>query len=195
MKTPGRIIVIVGPMFAGKTTKLIGELKKAQGKNLKTVVFKSPFDNRYSKSKVVSHAGESVPALILPVDASCTKVLNSAAEKYDVIGIDEGQFWADAEGFVDSLNKLAFDSKIIYVSMLNKDHAGKPLRLSRELIPIADEVLSLNAKCAVCGNESASLTQRLIPMKSNAKLEDMVGGAETYQPRCRNCFELNKNVV
>ena len=65
----------------------------------------------------------------------------------DVIGIDEAQFWQGTKGFSNTLHELVFDSKTVYVSMLNKNSDGFPFETSKELIPLADRVYVLQAKC------------------------------------------------
>lgn len=183
----GKLIVITGPMFAGKTTKLLCEIQKAHKSKKKVILFKSAIDNRYSEVDVVSHNGARFPAKTLPEGPACIKVLNEAAKEYDIIGIDEGHFWDDTKRLADTLNNLAFNSKSIYVAMLNRKSDGTPFNLSKDLLPFADHVHFINSKCATCG-KSATFTQRVTPYKTINGEISYVGGKEDYEARCRKCF-------
>ena len=127
-------------------------LLEARKRDKKAVLFKSGIDNRYSESEVVTHDGAKLPALILPDDERCIPVLRKAAEEYDIIGIDEGQFWENTKGLVDELNRLASNSKSIYVSMLNRKRKGKLFDIGHALVASADQIYALQSKCWKCGD-------------------------------------------
>lgn len=187
MPKTGKIIVITGPMFAGKTTRLLKEIQKARNGNKKAVLFKSGIDNRYSESEVVTHDGARLPAMILPDDERCIPVLRKAAEEYDIIGIDEGQFWDGTEGLAMELNKLASQSKSIYISMLNRKKDYELFGIGKEILACADQIYTLQSKCWKCGSK-ASFTQRITPWPKSNRMADFVGGAKDYQPICRLCL-------
>ncbi len=187
MKKTGKLIIITGPMFAGKTTTLIKVVQKALDSGKKTILFRSAIDNRYSTSEVVSHNGARLPGVILPNGEECIKTLNEAAKDHDIIAIDEGHFWQDAEGFSDALDELAFNSKSVYVALLDRKSNGKPFKVASELMPLADNILHLEAKCVKCGDK-ATFTQRIINGKENFGGNILVGGQEAYEARCRSCF-------
>ncbi len=186
MENP-KLIVITGPMFAGKTTMLIEEAKKAAYANRKIVLFRSEIDNRYSISEVVSHDGVKLSAVTLPRGEECIKTLKEAANDYEIIFIDEGHFWKDTKGFAQALDEIVYMSRTVYVAMLNKDIDGLPFGISKELVPLADNVHTLEAKCVKCGNV-ATFTQRVVDGVENFEDKFMPGGSNLYQARCRNCF-------
>ena len=187
MGNVGRLIVITGPMFAGKTTRLIEELKR-EALNRKVILFKSQMDNRKSAADVVTHDGISMPAVVLPNGEECTKVLRQAAREYEVIGIDEGQFWKASPRFPETLEEIVSkNSRTVYVALLNKRADGKPFDISMKLLPLADKVYSLEAKCSKCAG-AATLTQRLVDGKEAFGEEFVVGGSERYEARCREHF-------
>ncbi len=192
MVEAGKLIVITGPMFSGKTTKLISEISKARKKNLRAVVLKSAIDTRYSRSDVVSHDGLKLPAMVLPDGEACIPVLRRIACDYDVIGIDEGHFWDGVPGLAAALDDLAFDSKIIYVSMLNRKNMGTSFDIGEKLLPLADHIYSLGAHCSQCGRKAA-FTQRITNYRTGGK-QKFVGGAGDYEPRCRTHFMRQKLV-
>ncbi len=187
MKTRGGLIVITGPMFSGKTTRLIKDLNKLK-KTKRVVLFKSVIDNRYSSSDVVSHDGTKAPASLLPKGEEGIAALKQAASDYDVIGIDEAHFWEDTKGFAQALNELAFQSKTVYVSMLSRSSDdGTALEIAKDILPLADNIYLLNSKCSVCSIR-ASFTKRTTPYKMVDGKPSYVGGAEDYETRCRGCF-------
>ena len=98
---PGRIEVVCGSMFSGKTEELIRRLKRARIARQQVMIFKPCVDTRYSEEKVVSHDHNSIGST--PVTDSNT--ILKAAQGYDVIGIDEAQFFDD--GIVNVCNLLA----------------------------------------------------------------------------------------
>ncbi len=183
----GKLVIITGPMFAGKTTRLLKEISKARTGKKKAVLFKSGIDNRYADQEVVTHDGERLPAFILPEGEQCIPTLRKAAEEYDIIGIDEGQFWDGTKGFASELNRLAFQSKSVYVSMLNRKKDEELFNIGKELLACADHVHTLHSKCWKCGRK-ASFTQRITPWPSSNRMADFVGGAKDYQPICRICL-------
>lgn len=182
----GKLILITGPMFAGKTTKLLNEISSAMKKKKKTILFKSAVDNRYSKTDVVSHDGLRLDAKILPEGKKCAVVLRRAAQKYDVIGIDEGHFWEDTEGLAQVLSDISKDS-VVYVSMLNRNSInGDRFNLAKNLAASADNVHLINSKCAKCAKK-ATFTQRVAKYQNYSNAA-MVGGSESYEARCQKCF-------
>ena len=185
----GRLFVITGPMFAGKTTMLINMLSGAVKENKKVVLFKSQVDDRYSISDVVTHDGLTFSAYLLPTGRECIGRLYEAADKNDVIGIDEGQFWHGTEGFCDALDRIAFMGKEIYISLLNRDAMGEPFTVATEIIPKADGVQVLHSKCSRCGGK-ASLTQRVKDGVEQFGKQMQIGGNDIYEARCRKCFVM-----
>lgn len=187
MGNKGRLIVITGPMFAGKTTLLLKELAN-QAAGRKTILFKSDMDNRRSISDVVTHDGISMPAVILPNGDQCAKVLRQAAIDYEVIGIDEGQFWKDSAKFCETIDEIVSEqSRTVYVALLNRRADGKPFDVSSRLLPLADRVHLLEASCSKCAGP-ATMTQRLVNGLEVFGEEFVVGGSEKYEARCREHF-------
>lgn len=168
-------------MFSGKTEELIRRLKRAKIAKLKVGVFKPAFDKRYHAEDIVSHNENSIGAV--PVETA--SILLVAASAYDVIGIDECQFF-DA-GIVEVLNKLADQGKRIIVSGLDTDYQAKPFGAMPAIMAIAEYVTKLQAICVVCG-AAASRTYR----KSMDTEQALLGEADLYEARCRSCYELGE---
>ena len=172
----GKIELIIGPMFSGKSTRLIGLIRKYTYKAKKTIMIKFFADKRYTdKSEVVTHD-------FLKYDSIDCKNLRDHFEKlknYDVIGIDEGQFFPD---LVEVCEELALMKKTIIVAALNGDFRMEPFPVIAKLISKADKIKLLKAYCFNC-HKDAKYTLRIV--QSNETV--LIGAGEAYKPACREC--------
>jgi len=182
----GSIECICGGMFSGKSEELIRRVRRAAYGKQKVQVFKPMIDNRYDVDSVVSHDGKSIEAR--PIEWS-KDILNLVEEDTDVVAIDEIQFFDDS--IVTVVKILADRGKRVIFAGLDMDFRGEPFHPVPELMAIAESVTKLNAICVICGNP-ASRTQRLIDGKPAAYTDPviMVGAAESYEARCRDCHEV-----
>ena len=137
----GRIEVICGSMFSGKTEELIRRLKRASFAKQRVEIFKPSIDTRYSEEKVVSHDSNSIQST--PVDSSGSILLFTS--EIDVVGIDEAQFFD--EGLVDVCNELANNGVRVIIAGLDMDYKGIPFGPIPALCAIADEVTKVHAIC------------------------------------------------
>jgi len=186
----GWIEVICGSMFSGKSEELIRRVRRAQFAKQKIAVFKPAIDNRYSEEAVVSHNGTTVIAN--PISTS-QDIWEHVSDEYDVIGIDEAQFFDD--GIIETVQSLANHGFRVIVAGLDQDFRGIPFGPMPQLMAIAEHVTKLQAVCTVCGSP-ASRTQRLINGEP-AAFDDpiiLVGASEAYEPRCRHHHEVPNGV-
>lgn len=177
-KHRGRIEVICGSMFSGKTEELIRRLRRAEFANQRVEIFKPAVDTRYSNDEVVSHEGHSLRST--PVESSQTLLL--MAGNVDVVGIDEAQFFDD--GLTDACNRLASHGVRVIVAGLDMDYTGRPFGPMPALMAVAEHVTKVHAICVRCG-DPAQYSHRL---KADPRLV-MLGEKESYEPLCRHCFE------
>lgn len=175
----GWIEVITGCMFSGKSEELIRRLRRAIIARQRVQVFKPALDDRYSATEVVSHSRWRLEAERI---ARAEEILERLNPRTEVVGIDEAQFFDSA--LVGVCNHLANLGKRVIVAGLDMDFRGQPFGPMPELLAIAEEVEKMHAICARCG-APASYTQRLTP----AQEQVLVGAADTYEARCRHCFE------
>ena len=172
----GKIELILGPMFSGKSTRLIGLIRKYTYKAKKTIMIKFFADKRYTeKSEVVTHD-------LLKYDSIDCKNLGDHFEKiknYDVIGIDEGQFFPD---LVEICEKLALMKKTVIIAALNGDFRMEPFPVVAKIISKADKIKLLKAYCFNC-HKDAHYTLRIV--QSNETV--LIGAGEAYKPACREC--------
>ncbi|MDE2950264.1 MAG: thymidine kinase [Chloroflexota bacterium] len=183
----GRIEVICGSMFCGKTEELIRRVRRAIIAKQKIKVFKPSLDDRYGIQNITSHTGQTVAALPV-LDSS--EILQFANAGTTVVAVDEAQFF-DA-GIVGVVQELVdkFNIRVI-IAGLDLDFRGQPFGAMPQLLSIAEEVVKLHAICVVCG-ENASRTQRLVngaPASYNDPII-MVGAQESYEARCRLHHEV-----
>jgi thymidine kinase len=184
--TKGRIELICGSMFSGKTEELIRRLRRAVIAKQNVQVFKPLIDQRYGIGRVTSHNGVDFEAR--PVD-SARAILGAIRPETTVVAIDEVQFFDS--GIVDVCEELAEAGKRVICAGLDMDFRGLPFGSIPDLMARAEQVSKLHAICVVCGEE-ASRTQRLIEGRP-AAFDDpvvMVGASEVYEARCRECHAV-----
>ena len=182
----GRIEVICGSMFSGKSEELIRRIRRAEIAKQKTQVFKPSLDNRFGMATVNSHDGRAKDAAAIENPA---QILGSLELDTTVVGIDESQFFDDS--LVDICRGLASRDVRVIVAGLDLDFRAEPFGPMPALIAQAETVDKLHAICVVCGEE-ASRSQRLINGVP-ANYDDpviLVGAHEAYEARCRHCHEV-----
>ncbi len=178
MMRAGRIEVICGSMFSGKTEELIRRMKRAQFARQKVEIFKPSIDTRYSDEDVVSHDGLSIDST--PVDNSSSILL--LGSNCDVIGIDEAQFFDD--NLVKVCNELARRGLRVIVAGLDMDFRGVPFGPMPALCAVADDVTKVHAICMRCG-ALAYVSYRKIHNEKRV----LLGEVNEYEPLCRSCYQ------
>lgn len=182
----GWIEVVCGSMFSGKTEELIRRVTRALFARQSIQAFKPRIDNRYDRSKIVSHGAVSIEAVAV---ANSDSLLRRVEAGTQVVAIDEAQFF-DNE-IVVITQQLANRGIRVIAAGLDMDFRGEPFGPMPILMSQAEEVSKLHAICVVCGEE-ASRTQRLVD-GSPARYDDpvvIVGASEMYEARCREHHEV-----
>ena len=174
---PGRIEVVCGSMFSGKTEELIRRLRRAKFAKQKVEIFKPAIDVRYSEEDVVSHDQNHI--LSTPIDSSASILL--LANDIDVVGIDEAQFLD--MGLVDVCNDLANRGVRVIIAGLDMDYRGVPFGPMPALCAIADDVTKVHAICVRCGN-LAYVSHRKVQNDKRV----LLGETAEYEPLCRECY-------
>ena len=176
---PGRIEVVCGSMFSGKTEELIRRLRRAKFAKQRVEIFKPAIDVRYSEEDVVSHDQNHI--LSTPIESSASILLLSS--DIDVIGIDEAQFF-DA-GLPDVCNELANRGIRVIIAGLDMDYKGVPFGPMPALCAIADDVTKVHAICVKCGN-LAYVSHRTVAGDRRI----LLGETQEYEPLCRECYQV-----
>jgi thymidine kinase len=197
-----RLEVIVGPMFSGKTERLIARLHRAQYARKRVRIIKPAHDTRtqgYIASRAVSPEGGSdltgqLPAMMVRNARDFAKA--AQADDYDVLAVDEAQFFPldtplkDALGWFgravrDLMRARAKTDLRIIVAGLDMDFAEAPFGPMPGLMAMADTVEKLTGVCMICGSDGGYISHRIVP--GDAQL--VVGDTGEYQVRCRACYE------
>lgn len=186
----GRLEVITGPMFAGKTEELLRRVERARIARKKVLLFKPEIDVRYSATEVVTHNGRHLPCIPLPVSLDeggfFARVPPEQFQAAEVFAFDEAHFFGPS--FPGICEALVAQGKRVIVAGLDLNFRAEPFGPMPALLALADEVLKLAAVCTICG-APATRTQRLVGGKpALAGPEVLIGGLETYEPRCREHF-------
>lgn len=193
----GRLEVVCGSMFSGKTEELMRRLKRAEYAKQHVITIKHHIDKRKNQGAtcIISHEGRerfafAVGQNSVPLD----KILELADHHVDVVGIDEVQFFSNE--IIAIICALIQAGKRVIVAGLDLDFRGEPFGIMPILMSIADEVIKLKAICVQCGQD-AHYTQRLID-GNPARYEDsviLVGAEELYEARCRDCFQIDRSAL
>jgi len=142
------------------------------------MVIKYMGDTRYFEKKATTHDKVSMSALVCGERLST--ISDAVVDRYDVIGIDEGQFFLD---IVEWCRTWSDRGKIIVVAALDATYERKAFGNILGLIPIAEYVEKLTAVCMVCAGH-ASFTTRT----SNDTVTKVIAGADKYVAMCRACY-------
>jgi thymidine kinase len=180
----GWLEVICGPMFSGKSEEMIRRLRRAEIAGQRVGIFKPTIDARYDEGDVVSHAGARMRA----VPVTCVRELLWRSNGYEVVGIDEVQFFDPL--IAPAALDIAKRGARVIAAGLDQDFRRLPFGPMPELLAQAEFVDKLQAVCHRCGG-AATTTQRLVdglPAPYSGETV-VVGAAEQYEARCRECHE------
>lgn len=186
---PG-LTVFYGPMFSGKSSELIRQLKRAPHAGYNVIAFTPGVDDRRKKDTINSEDGAEYPAITIH-DSS--EILKFVKPEHDIVGIDEGNFFD--MGLVEVCIQLVMQGKRVMVAGLDRDFRGEPFGPMAALKQEAEEAVPQHAYCSKCGKE-ASFTQRIkiidgerIPADYHDPLI-LVGATNDYEARCRQHHEV-----
>ncbi len=180
VEAAGRVEVIAGPMFAGKTEELLRRVRRAAIGGRRVRVFSHRLDTRPGAERVASHAGLAHPARNVGTAAEIAGGVGDA----DLVAVDEAHFFGSR--LIEVAGDLADRGLVVVVAGLDVTFDGRPFEPLPSLMALAERVDKLTAVCTVCGAE-AIFHVRAEPSDVPAGIIDAehVGGAEKYQARCR----------
>lgn len=178
---PGRIEVITGPMFSGKSEELIRRLKRARIARQRVACYKPDIDLRYHRTSIASHSSQTHEAVPITSVDELRDLLHPQLDSTDVIGIDEVQFLSPE--IISFALELIASGKRVILAGLDTTFANEPFGPVPDLMALADKVTKLSAVCMVCG-QAAIHTQRL----GQSQELVVVGAAGLYEARCRAHF-------
>lgn len=174
----GKIELILGCMFSGKTGELLRRIKihNIAGRNV--MVIKWEKDLRYSNDCIATHD----ECLHEAVKTSTLAGVHEEALTKDVIAVDEGQFYPD---LVEYCEIWANEGKTVIVAALDGKFDRSPWTQVSILIPKCEKLTKKHAMCPTpgCGTK-ASFTQRIVDDEDDI----LIGGNEEYKAVCRTCY-------
>ena len=177
--------LVLGPMWAGKSSYIIGKIRRYKAIGWDVLVIANPLDNRYGTHMVSSHDKEQVPALAI----SDLDLLyeSESYKKARLLVIEEAQFYKGLYDFV--INAVERDKKHVVCVGLDGDAQRKPFGEVLSLIPLCDNVEKIKSLCAECGDGTPALfSHRIVYSEEQVQ----VGAESTYAPLCRKHY-LEKN--
>jgi thymidine kinase len=163
----GRLEIICGPMFSGKSEELIRRLRRAVIAKQRVMTFKHALDNRFSFDCVASHAGDKIDAQAIDTPERILQFVQKGGA--DVIGIDEVQFFPNSIVYV--IDELINSGKRVIAAGLDLDFRGIPFGPMPTLLTIADDVMKLKAICSVCGKMLHSASALLMASLQNTMIQ------------------------
>lgn len=180
LKDKGILICITGPMFSGKTTKLLEILGTLDEE--KTIVIKPRIDNRYKIDEVCTHSGKSIPAISLETIDDGRELF----KRNDIIAIDEVQFFG--EEIIEIVIEQIKNKKKIILAGLEKDYLHEKFGALEDLEEISSEYYRLTGHCQECNNRS---THTFRIQRNSSQV--LVGDVKEYEALCKECYENKMN--
>lgn len=181
MDTQGYLELIIGPMYAGKSTELIRIINRFNCLNKKIIVINHSLNNRYGSNQLMTHNKEKIDKCIILSELK--HLDNNILNNTDVIIIEELQFFEDA--FDNIINWVDNLKKIVYAAGLDGDFMRKPFGDVLKLIPYTDKITKMNALCKKCGDGTlANFTKRIC---SNMD-KTLIGSDDLYEAVCRKHY-------
>ncbi|HKP86285.1 MAG TPA: thymidine kinase [Blastocatellia bacterium] len=174
----GWIEVITGGMFSGKSEELIRRIRRAEIARQRAQIFKPAIDNRFDVKRIISRDNRGLDAIAVGNSAELRANLVFGVK---VVGIDEVQFFD--EPIVDLSMELADAGVRVIAAGLDQDYMRRPFGPMPQLLAVAEYVSKMHAVCVRCGG-LAHYTQRVAGGNSQIEIGD-----ETYEARCRMCYE------
>ncbi|WP_345802876.1 thymidine kinase [Microbacterium sp. AZCO] len=185
-KSNGRLQVVCGPMFAGKSEELLRRVRRAQLAGLAVEVVNHALDDRHAAGRVASHSGLSIESRSVRDVESLVELVGD--RELDLLAIDEAQFFRPE--LVPAVSRLVLSGMSVVVAGLCVTFDGRPFEPLPSLMAVAEDVAKLTAVCAVCGQDAPFHQRVLANAVADARVTtaEHVGGIESYQGRCRQHF-------
>ncbi len=183
----GYLEIILGPMFSGKTSKLLEIYKQYEYCNVATLVINHSMDTRYHETKMSTHNKEMIPckqcntlySLLEPSCESDDPPMN--LDSCSVVLINEAQFFPD---LLDFVTMLLAKGKRVYLCGLDGDYKRQKFGTILDLIPLCDKVTKLKSLCGICKNGTCAI----FSMRMCEDTQQTLIGSDNYVPVCRMCY-------
>ncbi|HBS19439.1 MAG TPA: thymidine kinase [Flavobacteriales bacterium] len=184
----GRLEVICGPMFSGKTEELLRRIRRAQIAKLPVALFKPATDKRYDNVEVVSHDKNAMSSIVVNGSQALWDHIQDARQRepgrregFSIVAVDEAQFFD--KGLPEVCNNLANQGYRVIVAGLDLDYEGVPFGPMPLLLALAEEVTKLHAVCVETGR-AAHFSHRIAGGQNQVEL----GAQDRYIPLARHAY-------
>jgi len=193
----GYLELFIGPMFSGKTSKVLEIYKQCIFCNIPVIIINHSIDTRYHESMISTHDKLMAPCFQITTLNNVWDInsrLNNNSERHiklrtaDVILINEGQFFEDLYIVVEDMLKY---NKRVYVCGLDSDFERKKFGQILDLIPLCDKVNKLTSLCSQCKNG----TLGIFSMRLTSEKQQTLVGSDNYIPVCRKCYESKNEMI
>ncbi len=184
-ETRGRVEVVAGPMFAGKTEELLRRVRRAVIAGQRVLVLTHVLDTRAGTDRIASHAGRAAPSRAI---SAAGEIGPATGPDVDMVAIDEAHFFGP--DLVGAVGELAARGIVVVVAGLDVTFEGRPFEPLPSLMALAERVDKLTAICVICGAEAIFHTRVADESRDVGLVPDNIGGAEKYQARCRRHFAI-----
>jgi thymidine kinase len=191
-KMNGYLELILGPMFSGKTSKILDLYKQCEFSNIPVVVINHTSDKRYSETMLSTHDLKMIPCIQASSLCDAMEILEIKNKINDatVILINEGQFFNDLYEWTEMM--VETNHKEIYICGLDGDFNRNKFGQILDLIPLCDKVTKLKSLCSMCKNG----TKALFSLRVKEEKEQVLIGSDCYKPVCRACYnKYHKNKI
>ena len=175
--------LIIGPMFSGKTSRLVDIYKQCKFCNIPVSVINHSIDERYHDTMLSTHDKVMIPCIKTNYITDVLDIIVSS----QVIIINEGQFFDD---LYKTIVSLLSQGKKIYVGGLDGDFERKKFGQILDLIPMCDKITKLTSLCSICKNGVPGIFSKRLTLET----EQTIVGSDNYIPVCRSCYLLLKFV-
>ena len=133
----GKLEVICGSMFSGKSEELIRRIRRAEFAQQKACVFKHRIDDRMTIEHIHAHNGDTYKAIALE---NPSDIALFVTDDIQVVAIDEVQFFGPDS--IPTIMSLVDAGKRVLVAGLDLDFRGVPFGIMPTLMALADSVLN-----------------------------------------------------
>lgn len=191
-KMNGYLELILGPMFSGKTSKILDLYKQCEFSNIPVVVINHTSDKRYSETMLSTHDLKMIPCIQASSLFDAMEILEIKNKINDstVILINEGQFFNDLYEWTEMM--VDTNHKEIYICGLDGDFNRNKFGQILDLIPLCDKVTKLKSLCSMCKNG----TKALFSLRVTEEKKQVLIGSDCYKPVCRACYnKYHKNKI
>jgi thymidine kinase len=186
--------IVLGGMYAGKTSRLLEIYKQCKFCNINVEVINHQLDTRYDNIMLSTHDKNMIPCIQTSKLSDVwtndndnhdnDNKIKNAVRNAEVILINEGQFFDDLIEVVTDMLKY---NKKIYICGLDSDFERKKFGHILDLIPICDKVTKLHSLCSICKDG----TPGIFSMRITCEKQQTLVGSDNYIPVCRKCYEYS----